>query len=40
MDKKENKVNYEPDYEQKCDNCGQSPVVTIVENGVVIHNYE
>lgn len=30
-----------PDYEQKCDNCGASPVVTIEnENNEVIYNYE
>ena len=40
MKEEDHKTKYKPDYEQKCDNCGQSPVVTIVENGVVTHNFE
>ena len=27
-----------PDYESNCSNCGQSPVVTIEENGKVVHS--
>ncbi len=29
---------YEPDYEATCEVCGQSPVVTLVLNGKVVHS--
>jgi len=32
--------SYQPDYEAICDNCGQSPVVTCVKNGVVVYSLE
>jgi len=33
--------HYVPDYEHECQNCGQTPVVTIVdENDEVIENFE
>lgn len=32
------KINLMPDYENKCENCGQSPVVTGTdENGKVVY---
>jgi len=27
---------YEPDYDHKCDNCGQTPVVTATKDGKVV----
>ena len=32
--------SYQPDYEATCDNCGQSPVVTCVKNGVVVYSLD
>ena len=32
--------SYEPDYDSTCDCCGQSPVVTAVKDGVVVHSTE
>jgi len=32
--------SYEPDYSEECDNCGQSPIVTIVnKKGKVLQNF-
>jgi len=31
--------SYEPDYKQKCENCGQSPVVTAVLDGKVVTDF-
>lgn len=40
-DKDKNHEKYFPDYEQKCGNCGESPVVTIQnEKGKVVHDFE
>jgi len=30
--------SYEPDYEQECENCGQTPVVTGVAKGKVVYD--
>lgn len=32
--------SYEPDWDAKCCNCGQSPVVTAVKDGEVVNNFE
>ena len=32
--------SYEPDYTSECMVCGQSPVVTVVREGEVIHSTE
>ena len=29
--------SYEPDYLCECENCGQSPCVTAVKDGVIVH---
>lgn len=31
--------SYEPDYEMECDNCGQTPCVTAVLKGKVVHHF-
>lgn len=31
---------FEPDYEQKCGNCGQTPIVTAIRDGKVVHDFE
>ena len=28
--------SYEPDWEQNCENCGQSPTVTGVKDGLIV----
>ncbi len=33
-------MSFEPDYDQECYNCGQSPVVTVVKDGKVTTNFE
>lgn len=30
--------SFEPDYDEECDVCGQSPTVTAVKDGQVIHS--
>ena len=30
--------SYEPDYDCECENCGQSPCVTAVKDGEVVHH--
>lgn len=34
-------TKFEPDYTEECDNCGQSPTVTVVENdtGNVVQDF-
>lgn len=31
---------FEPDYDTKCENCGQVPTVTLVKNGVLDTHWE
>ena len=30
-----NKTEYVPDYEVECENCGETPTVTIFQNGLI-----
>ena len=32
--------SYEPDYEQECQNCGQTPCVTAMKDGKVVASFE
>ncbi len=34
----EPKIEYVPDYDSKCCNCEQSPVVDVHQNGVFVHS--